>query len=77
MSITYQYTYGLESEYVWSDNRTTAGQNSSSSLLGFGIGWRLRPDTSVNIKISAGLTNEDPDFLASFRVPFQFKLYAS
>lgn len=74
MTITYQYAYGLESEYVWSDNRTTAAQNSSSSILGFGIGWRFRPETAVNIKISAGLTNEDPDFLASFRVPFQFQL---
>lgn len=74
MNLSYQYTYGLESEYVWSDWSTASTQSSASSILGFGVGWRVKPETSINLKILAGLTNEDPDFMVSFRLPFQFSL---
>lgn len=74
MNLSYQYAYGLESEYTWSDQSTVSTQSTSSSVIGFGIGWRIKPETSINMKVSAGLTTEDPDFMVSMRLPFQFSL---
>jgi outer membrane biosynthesis protein TonB len=74
MNFSYQYTYRFSSTYVWKEIADTHSGSNTQSMLYIGTGWRFTPKTSLNMKVGIGLTDEDPDFVVSFRLPFSFDL---
>ncbi|MCB2149458.1 MAG: SPOR domain-containing protein [Deltaproteobacteria bacterium] len=74
MNFSYQYTYRFGTTYTWREIPETESGTQTSSLLYIGTGWRFSPKHSLNMKVGIGLTNEDPDFVVSFRIPFEFDL---
>jgi hypothetical protein len=74
MNFSYQYTYRFSSTYTWEEIADTYSGSNTQSMLYIGTGWRFTPKTSLNMKVGIGLTDEDPDFVVSFRLPFEFDL---
>lgn len=74
MNFSYQYTYRFSSTYSWAEIEDTESGSNTQSMLYIGTGWRFSPKTSLNMKVGIGLTDEDPDFVVSFRLPFEFDL---
>lgn len=74
MNFSYQYTYRFSSTYTWEEIADTHSGSQTQSMLYIGTGWRFTPKTSLNMKVGIGLTDEDPDFVVSFRLPFEFDL---
>ena len=74
LNVSWQYTFRMKTEYTWVAGNTVESNTSSSSMLNIGTGWRLSPKRNVNIRVGLGLTNDDPDFTLSVRVPFEFDL---
>jgi flagellar motor protein MotB len=72
LNMAYQYVYRLENEYFWQDSESTLSGTSVSSVLSLGTGWRLSPKFSMYFKVGIGLTDDDPDFIFSMRLPFEF-----
>ena len=72
MNVSFNYGYAMSTNYRFAnaaDSRTPA---YSTGSLGVGIGWRVSPLTTLSLGVSIGLTNNDPDFSFSLRVPFRF-----
>ena len=75
LNISYQYTYGMETTYYYDGNQPKGESSASvSSLLSIGLGWRISQKRTVITTISSGYTNDDPDFMISVRLPFEFNL---
>jgi hypothetical protein len=74
MNFSYQYTYRHSTTYTWKEMSATESGSQTSSLFYIGTGWRFSPTYSINMKVGIGLTDEDPDFVVSFRLPFEFDL---
>jgi len=74
MNFSYQYTYRFSTTYSWEEIAATESGTQTQSMLYIGTGWRFSPKTSLNMKVGIGLTDEDPDFVVSFRLPFEFDL---
>jgi len=74
LNLSYQYSYSMKTEYDWVGTDDTSSESAMSSSFSIGTGWNLSPKRSVNIKLSFGLTNNDPDFSVGVRVPFEFEL---
>jgi hypothetical protein len=74
LNISYQYAYHFATKYHWGNAGTTNSAAYASSIFSVGTGWRISPKRSIYLKVGIGLTNDDPDFLFSIRVPFQFEL---
>lgn len=74
MNFSYQYTYRFSTSYSWQEIPETESGTRTSSMLYIGTGWRFSPKHSLNMKVGIGLTDEDPDFVVSFRIPFEFDL---
>jgi hypothetical protein len=74
LNLSYQYSYYFSTSYHWQDAGATSAAAYSSSIFSVGTGWRISPKRSIYLKVGIGLTNDDPDFTFSFRLPFQFAL---
>lgn len=74
MNFSYQYTFRYSSTYGWREINDTENGSQTSSILYIGTGWRFTPKYSFNMKVGIGLTDEDPDVVVSFRLPFEFDL---
>ncbi len=74
VNVLYQYSYGLNTEYHFKDAGTRSSGTTVSSLFRVGTGWRISENRSFSTSLTIGLTNDDPDFLLSLRIPFEFKL---
>ncbi len=72
MNFSYQYTYRMNTQYTWREIPKTNSSARTSSLFYIGTGLRFSQKYSLNIKIGIGLTDEDPDFVVGFRIPFEF-----
>ena len=73
MNVSFQYGYVMSTEYRFSNsNAVVTSPAYSSGTLSVGIGYRVSPLTTLSLGLSIGLTNNDPDFSFSFRVPFNF-----
>lgn len=71
MNVSFQYGYIMSTEYHFSNTNTiTTTPSYSTGSLGLGFGWRVSPLTTISLGLSVGLTNNDPDFAFSFRLPF-------
>ncbi len=74
LNLGWQYTYYMNTIYRWSDGSTSSTGSSTSSIFTVGTGWRLSPKRSFNVMLGIGLTNNDPDFTLTVRMPYDFAL---
>jgi len=74
LNLSYQYSYYFSTSYRWENAGTTSAAAYASSIFSIGTGWRISPERSIYLKLGIGLTNDDPDFLFSVRIPFQFQM---
>lgn len=72
LNTSFQYSYYFGSEYTWDDGTTSRTANTTGAMVSIGTGWRISPRTIVNLKVGMGLTQNDPDFTFSLRIPFEF-----
>jgi hypothetical protein len=72
MNVSFNYGYGASTVYRFSNATDATTPGFSTGSLGIGVGWRVSPLTTLSLGLSIGLTNNDPDFGFSFRVPFSF-----
>ena len=73
--LAYSFSFPGGSSNATPENagETTAGSRTFS-ILSIGTGWQLSPTLSMIMRVGIGLTNDDPDFIFSLRMPFQFEL---
>lgn len=74
LNFGYQYSYTTKSRYNWVGREDHSSEDAMSSMFSIGTGWSLFPKRTINVKLSFGLTNNDPDFIVSLRIPFKFEL---
>ncbi len=74
MSISFSYTYGFSTELYYANGDTQSTGDQISASMNINTSWRIRPGRTVIIGLSKGLTNEDPDFAFSVRLPIEFDL---
>ena len=74
MSISFAYTYGFSTELHYANGNTQSTGDQISASMNINTSWRIRPGRTVIIGLSKGLTNEDPDFAFSVRLPIEFDL---
>ena len=74
MNMSYTYSHVFENEYTWRTAGTTRTGSSTRSVLSLGTGWRISPTKNINLKLGMGLTDNDPDFIFSCTIPFNFDL---
>ena len=73
--VSYQYSYMFRTKYYWKGQAPDSFGSSVSSMLNIGTRWNLSPTQSINIQLGIGLTNASPDFIMSFRIPFEFEIF--
>lgn len=74
MSISFAYTYGFSTDLHYADGSKQSTGDQISATMNINTSWRIRPGRTVIIGLSKGLTNEDPDFAFSVRLPIEFDL---
>lgn len=74
MSISFAYTYGFSTDLHYADGSKQSTGDQVSATMNINTSWRIRPGRTVIIGLSKGLTNEDPDFAFSVRLPVEFDL---
>ncbi len=74
LNLSYQYAFHFGTEYRFDDGTTADSGTWVSSMFSIGAGWRLSPRYSLFVRTDIGLTNDDPDFSFSVRIPVQFDL---
>lgn len=72
LNTSFQYSYHFSSKYTWDDGTSSKTADSTGATVSIGTGWRISPKSIVNLKVGMGLTQNDPDFTFSLRVPFEF-----
>jgi hypothetical protein len=72
LTLKFIQNYHFESKYSYAGGSKVSGAPYLSSIFDIGTGWRINPKTTVFIGVGIGLTNNDPDFYLSFRLPFDF-----
>lgn len=70
LSLGYQHTYISKTRTDGLAASDTTAIQLGQLLLGFG--YQLTPDTSLNLSVAAGLTEDTPDVELTFRVPITF-----
>jgi hypothetical protein len=74
LNLSYQYAFHMGTDYKFDDGTSTDSGTWISSMFSIGAGWRLSPRYSLFVRTDIGLTNDDPDFSFSMRIPVQFDL---
>jgi hypothetical protein len=72
LTLKFMQNYRLETEYHYKDGLRAKNSAYMTSVFDIGAGWRINPKTTMYIDVGIGLTNDDPDFYLSFRLPFDF-----
>jgi opacity protein-like surface antigen len=72
MNVSFNYGYATSTNYRFANAKDSRTPAYSTGSLGIGIGWRVSPLTTLSLGLSIGLTNNNPDFGLSFRVPLSF-----
>ena len=73
MSIGYQHDFIAETKTI-ADGMKSDSERLSVGTLSFGVNFQVREDVSVNVGVSAGVTEDAPDVSISFRVPTSFQV---
>ena len=74
LNLSYQYAFHMGTDYKFDDGTSSDSGTWISSMFSLGAGWRLSPRYSLFVRTDIGLTNDDPDFSFSVRIPVQFDL---
>ena len=74
LTFSFSQSYNLEREYSFKGGQNSESAAYMTSIFSIGTGWRVSPKTTIYINAGAGLTDDDPDFLFTFRLPFDFEL---
>lgn len=74
LNMSYQYSYKMESTFYFEENQSTKSRSTVSSIFSVGTGWRYSPKRTINVRISIGLTENDPNVTVSFILPIEFAL---
>ena len=74
LNLGYQYSYSTKTRYSWVGTQSQNSDDSMSSIFNIGTAWNIYPKRTIHVKLGFGLTNNDPDFTVSLRVPFKFEI---
>lgn len=74
LSMSFSYTYGMSTDYYWRDGSESSSGDTVNASLDLSTNWKLNPRHSVIVGAGVGLTDDDPDFNFSLRIPLQFDL---
>jgi hypothetical protein len=72
LNLGVSFSYSFSNKYTLNNTSTYENGSSVSSTFTVGTGWRVSPSRSLYLALGIGLTNNDPDFSFSIRVPFEF-----
>lgn len=71
LNLSAQLAYTFTNVYHFSNAADYRNGSYMSASFGIGTGWRITPARSISLKLGIGLTNNDPDFSFTARVPFE------
>ncbi|GFO56402.1 hypothetical protein GMSM_34090 [Geomonas sp. Red276] len=71
LNMSAQFAYNYSNVYHFSNGTDFRNGSSTSATFNIGTGWRITPARSISLKLGIGLTNNDPDFSFTVRVPFE------
>ena len=74
LSLSYSYSYSFNTKYYYKSGLVSNSGTSVSSSLGISTGWYLTPKRSIIFGLGIGLTENDPDFSVSLRIPLEYNL---
>ena len=79
LSYNFSMNFQFSQDYTLTSKKEVDGvksdvQNSTmnSAMLKIGTGWALSNKSSLNIGLSIGLTDDAPDYVLEFRLPYRF-----
>lgn len=73
LSLGYQHDFIAETKTI-ANNIKNDSERLSVGTLSFGVNFQVREDVSVNVGVSAGVTEDAPDVGISLRVPTSFQV---
>ncbi|SDK76553.1 Putative MetA-pathway of phenol degradation [Franzmannia pantelleriensis] len=72
LSMSYSHQYSQKSRITQDgESRSIVGSDATAGSVNFGATYGLNNNTSVITNVSVGLTDDAPDLVLSFRMPFQ------
>ncbi|RJQ83543.1 MAG: hypothetical protein C4519_06720 [Desulfobacteraceae bacterium] len=74
LTLSYDYAYHLKTNYLFTNNTSIDSNSWVTSSFNIGTGWQISPRFSLYTRVDIGLTNDDPDFSFSIRIPVRFDL---
>jgi len=79
LSYNFSMNFQFSQDYTFTSKSKVDGvksdvQNSTmnSAVLKIGTGWALSNRSSLNVSLSMGLTEDAPDYVLEFRLPYRF-----
>jgi len=74
LNLSLQYSFGFGNTYRFSNAPSSKSGTTTSAQFTLGSGWNLSSQRTLNLALGVGLTNDDPDFTFTVRLPFEFQL---
>lgn len=74
LHLSCQYSHTTSYEFEWHGGEQNKSGTSTAASLNIGTGWKLSPESSMNITVGVGLTDATSDFTLSFSMPFNYDL---
>lgn len=68
-SFSFQESISRGSDLTFDNGKTVTTSTSTSSVLNYGIGYRISPKTTINTTVGIGLTPNAPNFSLGVTVP--------
>ncbi|WP_243633849.1 transporter [Motiliproteus coralliicola] len=74
------FTLGFKNDWIQATKTTINGVELSSSQLNIGsilmgYSYQLKPNVGINLNLEFGITDDAPDMLMTFRMPFSNKVF--
>ncbi|WP_300666759.1 hypothetical protein [Desulfoluna sp.] len=74
LHLSCQYSHTTSYEFDWHGGESNKTGSSTAASMNIGTGWKLSPESSMNITLGVGLTDATSDFTLSFSMPFNFTM---
>jgi hypothetical protein len=71
-SVSLQESIAAGTKLHFADGITAKTKTQTSSILNFGLGYRVSPKTTINITTGVGLTADSPNFSIGLSMPLAF-----
>lgn len=79
LSYNFSMNFQFSQDYTFTSRSKVNGRKSdvqnstmNSAVLKIGTGWALSNRSSLNVSLSVGLTEDAPDYVLEFRLPYRF-----